>query len=68
MIADPPGTDDPWATHRAAQMAAWARATPDQLLAWLEEMLALAHACGALPRPRPDPWADPEQGPSQSTR
>ncbi len=29
-------------------------ATPAQRLEWLEEMIELAHASGALPRPRQD--------------
>jgi hypothetical protein len=43
-----------WAAHRAAQLDRWRKATAQQRLDWLEEMLQLALAVGALPRPRHD--------------
>lgn len=54
----PPPREDPWKAHRHAQAIAWLHATPWQRLQWLEEMIAVAHASGALPRPRRGPWGD----------
>jgi len=43
-----------WDAHRQAQRARMAdETTPAQRLAWLEEMIVLAHRSGALPRRRP---------------
>ena len=48
----PPGDwDGGWDASRARQIDGWLRATPAQRLAWLEEMIRLAHRSGALPRP-----------------
>jgi len=49
-----------WEETRARQLLAWASATPEQRLAWLEDAIVLAWATGALPRPRPasETWAD----------
>jgi len=39
-----------WEDARRRQLTAGLDATPAQRLAWLEEMIALAHRSGALPR------------------
>ena len=39
-----------WESHRLHQLTLGLAATPAQRLAWLEEMIVLAHATGALPR------------------
>ena len=39
-----------WEDARKRQLGAGLVATPAQRLAWLEEMLVLAHRIGALPR------------------
>ena len=39
-----------WEDARRRQLTAGFDATPAQRLAWLEEMIALAHRSGALPR------------------
>ncbi len=41
-----------WESHRRHRLTFALEATPAQRLAWLEEMIALAHRTGALPRPR----------------
>jgi hypothetical protein len=41
-----------WEAHRVHQLTLALSATPAQRLAWLEEVLILAHRVGALPRPR----------------
>lgn len=41
-----------WEEQRRWQLTASLRATPTQRLAWLEEMLRLAHHSGALERKR----------------
>ncbi len=47
--------DDPWQVgweaHHDHQLTLGLAATPAERLAWLEEMIALAHQTGALPRP-----------------
>lgn len=43
---------DGWEEHKRRQLASFLAATPAQRLAWLEEMIELAHRSGALPRPR----------------
>lgn len=51
------GSDDweaGWESHRRRQMTFALAATPAERLRWLEEMIALAHRTGALPRPRPE--------------
>jgi len=40
-----------WESHARRQLVRALEATPAQRLAWLEEMIALAHRTGALPRP-----------------
>ena len=57
MGSDQPGASpDEWAagweSSRERQQRDIALATPAQLLAWLEEAIALAAKAGALPRPR----------------
>jgi len=49
-----------WEDARALQLTAGFYATPAQRLAWLEEMIALAHRSGALPREENDrgSWLD----------
>jgi hypothetical protein len=42
-----------WEEARRRALVLGLEATPAQRLAWLEEMIALAHRSGALPRPRP---------------
>jgi len=37
-----------WAGHRRWQLTAGLAATPAQRLEWLEDMIDLAHHCGAL--------------------
>jgi len=41
-----------WESHRLRQLSFALAASPAERLAWLEEMIALAHHTGALPRPR----------------
>lgn len=41
-----------WESHRRRQLTFALAATPADRLRWLEEMIALAHRSGALPRPR----------------
>jgi hypothetical protein len=41
-----------WAEHKRRQLRAFLASTPAQRLAWLEEMIELAHRAGALPRRR----------------
>ena len=41
-----------WEAHRRHQLTLALKATPAQRLAWLEEMIALAHRVGALPKSR----------------
>ncbi len=43
-----------WEDARKRQLTAGLDATPAQRLAWLEEMIALAHRSGALPRESDD--------------
>lgn len=44
------GTTNGWEEHRREQVIATAKATPAQLLRWLEEAIAFAVSAGALPR------------------
>ena len=41
-----------WEDARSRRFVLGLDATPAQRLAWLEEAIGLAHASGALPRPR----------------
>ena len=41
-----------WESSHERKITLALHATPAQRLAWLEEVIVLAHACGALPRPR----------------
>ena len=41
-----------WEAHRRYQLTLALKATPAQRLAWLEEMIILAHRVGALPKSR----------------
>jgi hypothetical protein len=43
-----------WEAHRRHQLTLGLRASPAERLRWLEEMIALAHRTGALPRSRKD--------------
>ena len=44
------GWDLSWEDSRRRQLTAGQDASPAQRLAWLEDMIALAHKSGALPR------------------
>ena len=44
-----------WAEVEQAQLGTMLRATPEQRLAWLEDAMRLAHACGALDTERSAP-------------
>lgn len=44
--------DASWEAHRIHQLTLALTATPAQRLAWLEEVIILAHRVGALPRQR----------------
>ena len=50
-----------WEGTRRRQLALGLAVAPAERLRWLEEMIRLAHAAGALPRPR---GADGETRPS----
>ena len=52
-------TDEHWGSWEDAEefrLEASLRATPAQRLAWLEEMLRIAHQSGALERAREERW------------
>ena len=52
---DPPADDDwqaDWETTRRRQFVYALEATPAQRVRWLEELIAIAHRSGALPRRR----------------
>jgi hypothetical protein len=49
-----PSEDQGWAAHKREKLTLGLAATPAERLAWLEEMIILAHRTGALPR-EPDP-------------
>lgn len=58
MTRRPGSTGDDWgswAEDHAHKLTLGVDATPDERLAWLEAMLELALASGALPRAK-DPW------------
>ncbi len=44
--------DVDWEGHRRRQLTVGLQATPAQRLAWLEEVLRIAHESGALARAR----------------
>lgn len=44
-----------WAEEREHEYVVGLEVSDDERLAWLEEMLVLAHAAGAIPKPR-DAW------------
>lgn len=53
--APPEPPDEFWGTWDAKRRLSFVlalEATAEQRLAWLEEMICIAHASGALPRPR----------------
>ncbi|MCZ7684815.1 MAG: hypothetical protein M5U28_40990 [Sandaracinaceae bacterium] len=54
------GTGDwgSWDEDRERKYVLGLEASPDERLAWLEEMLELAHSSGALPKAR-DAWGQP---------
>ena len=43
---------DDWESARRRAFTLALSATPAERLAWLEEMMRIAHASGALPKPR----------------
>lgn len=47
-----------WDSNRERRYLAGLNVTPDERLAWVEEMLELALASGAIPKPR-DAWGQP---------
>jgi len=47
-----------WESNRARGQLAGLEATADERIAWVEEMLVIAIASGACPRPR-DAWGQP---------
>lgn len=49
-MPDGKGWKSGWEDARRRQLTAGLEATPAQRLAWLEEMILLAHRSGALPR------------------
>lgn len=57
-----------WETHRQRQLTFALAATPAERLAWLEEMIALAHHTGALPRRRPEDAAHADRDGAPGTR
>ncbi len=53
-----------WGTYEDAERRSYVKGlemTIEQRLAWLDEMIALAYAHGALPKPR-DAWGQPIEG------
>jgi hypothetical protein len=59
VVADDAETRDDWGgsweAARIRKLTLALDATPAQRLAWLESMIELAWASGALPRPRAEP-------------
>jgi hypothetical protein len=50
-MADEKKTDwGSWVANEEQKLTMGLRATPAERLAWLEEMIAMAYRCGALPR------------------
>ncbi len=45
-----------WESTRQRKLTLGLAATPAERLSWLESMIVLAWASGALPRPRTDQW------------
>lgn len=43
-----------WEEHRQRQLTSGLAVSPAERLQWLEEMIAVAHQVGALPRKRDD--------------
>ena len=62
MVADRRDSEHPeqqtWETSRWDLLELTLAATPEQRLAWLEEVLQIAYEAGAL-RPRTDEWGRP---------
>lgn len=54
-MADTANWQCSWEDARRRQLTVGLDASPAQRLAWLEEMIALAHRSGALPRNDADP-------------
>lgn len=50
-----------WESTEARARVSGLAVTPDERMAWVEEMLVLAIASGACPRPR-DAWGQPLPG------
>ena len=51
-------SDEDWGSWESTKERSYVRGlevTPDERLAWVEEMLEIALAAGAIPKPR-DPW------------
>ncbi len=60
-------SSDDWGSWRAADdrsRTVGLEVSVDERLAWLESALEVAHAAGALPRPRDD-WGQPLKGPRE---
>ena len=55
---DPPDDIGSWREDQEHKYLVGTTVTADERLAWLEEMLVLALASGALPKPR-DEWGRP---------
>jgi hypothetical protein len=53
QIPDGDWKADDWESARRRALTLALAATPAQRLAWLEEAIRIAHASGALPKPRP---------------
>lgn len=68
MAEGVPPEDVGWERHRREQLLRFLEATPAQRLAWLEEMILLAHRTGALPRRGEEaPAAVPPGAPPETT-
>lgn len=61
-MTDPETWECGWEDARRRQLTAGLNVTPAQRLAWLEEMILLAHSRGALPR-RKSPFLNPGGSP-----
>ncbi|HXJ65999.1 MAG TPA: hypothetical protein VNN79_19745 [Actinomycetota bacterium] len=51
---EPTGEAEGWARNERDRLLVGIDATPAERLAWLEEMIRVAHRTGALPRPTED--------------
>ncbi len=63
--AEPAAVEDwacDWDAKQRRKYTMGLDATPAQRLEWLEEMIELAHASGALPRRRADEEKQPDRG------